>query len=1095
MNNTPGGSDGFESMEADSHKETSAPLKSARIPCQAKAKPVVTARILEAPRATLVLRPSGEANATTVLHTISVSPPGGRFEWIVAGRGVVDWIGVPDATLVLSPLKVGAVEILMIYRVDGEQATDVIRVQVEGVPRMEVAEPEHFPGILVGERSAVQNIRVRNTGTAPLIVSAVSVTGDNENCFVLGPKPGPIDPGNDAAIGVTFVPEKPMGAKETSLVIQSNASVDPTAIRTLLGRAQERLIEVVCEGLRIPFADLFVKDVRASRFGEAKTFTIKNVGNAPLEARLTAPTFFPLGDDSPANMTLPAGKTVTVSLSFKPNDDDVGVHKDQLVIESNAQNEPHVAIDVTGELIHPVEITPTVDPIEATGWYDDASAEHCVVATLKLGMTEIPRRSEYAGKGRVTVVDGTIALFEDKECTRPVRPIDAEALRGGKTLYVKGGAAGAGRVRLTLDPSDSPRIEVKAPVDGAVEIKPVDVVVPLLELEYNVVLLDKDLAQHQTDAKILTAATRVEVALQESVKGAFKKGAYLRGANLSIYLDDKCTTLYDQKTALPYEELTKAEKKKLYLKSKVVGDVDLKLALEANNAPGFRITPEAEKKITVVALGLEMHAFAEAEPHAEAAMCDKDKVEPGRVVHEQDAGQYGRAKLLVKKPDAKLWDMGGDDYKVVVSVHADTGALALFRADTGGGGSQKVELSKADFNGGDVPLWAEGTSAGDAVRHARVDVGIDRDPAGLPKDVKRNGDWARITVVKITKVTPDTPNYKQKVNLTGVAADEGPKYKAKAHLSKALKDIKICFRVAGHQDNAFTLPKIWKPKNPDNPVSALSDADGIAEGEVELSGVHATYKSGYHKNIFRVVAYVAGDLIADDPKLDDAAPTRRKESQDIEIEAPAIACVCCGLNPGHSTGYPLSMADFYNDKDFEEPPTAVTTGEDFATLTGDVAARAGCTCAGAGATRLEPDAGCGRFTRPLRDAEYNEILARWGTVRHTWQGYLGIDTESNTIWAMRAAYLRRYYPTYDPNRRDNQRWVKDNVGYPSQAEVQEERQINHLVPKLAGGCPSGLYARRIVRANVEANGPLCPACRALDKRYGQTWAQRNRIAK
>jgi hypothetical protein len=49
---------------------------------------------------------------------------------------------------------------------------------------------------------------------------------------------------------------------------------------------------------------------------------------------------------------------------------------------------------------------------------------------------------------------------------------------------------------------------------------------------------------------------------------------------------------------------------------------------------------------------------------------------------------------------------------------------------------------------------------------------------------------------------------------------------------------------------------------------------------------------------------------------------------------------------------------------------------------------------------------------------------------------------------------------------------------PVQAEIQDERQVNHLVPKAAaGGCPVG-------EGNLEKNGDLCPVCRNLDKRFG-----------
>ena len=43
-----------------------------------------------------------------------------------------------------------------------------------------------------------------------------------------------------------------------------------------------------------------------------------------------------------------------------------------------------------------------------------------------------------------------------------------------------------------------------------------------------------------------------------------------------------------------------------------------------------------------------------------------------------------RAKVIVKKPSADLWDVGEADYKVLLSVTADSGGVELFTGATAG---------------------------------------------------------------------------------------------------------------------------------------------------------------------------------------------------------------------------------------------------------------------------------------------------------------------------------------------------------------------------------------------------------------------------
>ena len=110
-----------------------------------------------------------------------------------------------------------------------------------------------------------------------------------------------------------------------------------------------------------------------------------------------------------------------------------------------------------------------------------------------------------------------------------------------------------------------------------------------------------------------------------------------------------------------------------------------------------------------------------------------------------------------------------------------------------------------------------------------------------------------------------------------------------------------------------------------------------------------------------------------------------------------------------------------------------------------------CTCN----SQLIPKSPCNVFRRPVTNDEYNAIKNDWDYVRREHQALEGIPSVT-AVQATLAASLGR--PPY-------------------QAEIQDERQVNHLVPKSAGGCPTG-------DGNLENNRSLCEVCRGLDKRFG-----------
>jgi hypothetical protein len=172
-----------------------------------------------------------------------------------------------------------------------------------------------------------------------------------------------------------------------------------------------------------------------------------------------------------------------------------------------------------------------------------------------------------------------------------------------------------------------------------------------------------------------------------------------------------------------------------------------------------------------------------------------------------------------------------------------------------------------------------------------------------------------------------------------------------------------------------------------------------------------------------------------------------------QIEDDLDQCACCEAKPRHSVGVPMTMDDWYTkDKKGGKAPHA----DDYTKLMEDVANRKSaaqpCICN----SQLVPKEPCNVFRRPVTAAEHTQIENKWGRERKKYQKRNGIPSFGD----VKAALTTPLRPA------------------PTDFEVDEERKVNHLTPKTAGGCPKG-------DGNLEKNGSLCQPCRDLDKRFGK----------
>ncbi len=439
------------------------------------------------------------------------------------------------------------------------------------------------------------------------------------------------------------------------------------------------------------------------------------------------------------------------------------------------------------------------------------------------------------------------------------------------------------------EPEEPEEPENPEPID-----QPTNTVTPHIAVEYKVVLLDKDLAKHQegSETKILTGVTRVEVWYSQTNGSIpFEKGATFAcaPANAEVYRDETCATKLEGD--LTPEDIAGGKRVRLYLKGKTAGKFTAKYTLkDPVNGQILLADNPAEEEMGVVTLEFKLHqqdltavAALQVDPDtdpidtyytnlknkampAQKVMTDEEKVKTGRLLHAQKDGSFSRAKLILKKLNAAEWPSGTDDYEVCLNEDNTSGSAAIHGKEWDNDlKAFPVKVKVSVLKAADKEFWVEGKSAVKKLREVKIDAGIDRAVGGLTKTAKRNGDWARLTVVQIKEVkvdyTPvagtavawDSAHNKFYINLQ--ADPDGRKITIRATLSEKLKDIVIHFMLAEDKNNrkaanwGKNLPGTWKWKDISATVkhkdkadrkniihlSAKTNNDGYATKELQLS--------------------------------------------------------------------------------------------------------------------------------------------------------------------------------------------------------------------------------------------------------------------
>ncbi|HEX8971435.1 choice-of-anchor D domain-containing protein [Oryzihumus sp.] len=187
-----------------------------------------------------------------------------------------------------------------------------------------------------------QPVQVRNTGTAPLNVSSIALTGAS-TAFTWSPAaPFTVAAGGTTTVTVSYTPAA-AGAASATLVFTSDDPANPTVSLALSGTGQA----ATTPSISVTPTSLAFGNVVVGASG-TQTFTISNTGTATLSgtAALAAGTNNEFSV-SPATFSIAAGgQPVTVTVSYAPSG--AGTDTGAVSVASNDSAHPAVSVTITG---------------------------------------------------------------------------------------------------------------------------------------------------------------------------------------------------------------------------------------------------------------------------------------------------------------------------------------------------------------------------------------------------------------------------------------------------------------------------------------------------------------------------------------------------------------------------------------------------------------------------------------------------------------------------------------------------------------------------------------------------------------------------
>lgn len=209
-----------------------------------------------------------------------------------------------------------------------------------------------FAGLNPGSGpSAPQTVTLQNTGTGPLTILNVSITGSNPSDFAISGNNCPVgpsatlNPGNSCLINVTFNPTA-TGSRSASLAVSDDATPSPQFV-ALSGTGTSPAIAFSTGTLQ--FASTLLNAQAGSQ-----PVQVKNSGNGPLVITSVTTVGINAGDfqvsgscvGSNASVTVPPGGSCDIDVNFVPTA--IGSRNAALSVADNAPASPQQQVLMKG---------------------------------------------------------------------------------------------------------------------------------------------------------------------------------------------------------------------------------------------------------------------------------------------------------------------------------------------------------------------------------------------------------------------------------------------------------------------------------------------------------------------------------------------------------------------------------------------------------------------------------------------------------------------------------------------------------------------------------------------------------------------------
>ncbi|MFL5658953.1 MAG: N,N-dimethylformamidase beta subunit family domain-containing protein [Ktedonobacteraceae bacterium] len=270
-----------------------------------------------------------------------------------------------------------------------------------------------FSSQVVGSTSAAQAVTLKNSGTADLTISTISLGGTNPGDFAQTNtcpiSPSTLAAGASCTISVTFTPTA-TGTRNASVSITDNAADSPQTIALSGSGASAPAPAVSLTPSSLTFSSQAIGSTSA-----AQAVTLKNSGTAALTITAIGLTGTNAGDFAQTNTcpispsTLAAGASCTINVTFTPTA--TGTRSASVTITDNASGSPHsVALSGTGSSTSNVIFSDGFESGSLPGnWTStsvstsnsltlDSTLAHSGTASLKAGVAKGSAGNAYISK-------------------------------------------------------------------------------------------------------------------------------------------------------------------------------------------------------------------------------------------------------------------------------------------------------------------------------------------------------------------------------------------------------------------------------------------------------------------------------------------------------------------------------------------------------------------------------------------------------------------------------------------------------------------------------------------------------------------------